>query len=101
MFGLSFEELIVLLVLALILFGPEKLPEVSAKLGHWVAKLRQAGTEFARAVHSYQFPEPPGLSPSLHCPHCGHKLKPEFVFCPHCGAKIEPPKDINGSRFSG
>ena len=33
MFGIGFGELIVLLVIALIIFGPEKLPEVAKTLG--------------------------------------------------------------------
>ena len=41
-------ELIVVLVLALIFFGPEKLPEVAASAGKFVRELRQA---FDAAAH--------------------------------------------------
>ena len=33
MFGLSISELVVVLVIALLLFGPKKLPEIARKLG--------------------------------------------------------------------
>lgn len=44
MFGLGFGELVVILILALILFGPGKLPKVGYALG---ASIR----EFKRATH--------------------------------------------------
>ena len=50
--GIDLPEIIIILVLALILFGPEKLPEYAAKLGRFVAHMRQASSEVtsARAV---------------------------------------------------
>ncbi|MBW1991481.1 MAG: twin-arginine translocase TatA/TatE family subunit [Deltaproteobacteria bacterium] len=96
MFGISFEELLVLLVLALILFGPEKLPEFAEKMGRWVAKLRQTSEEvsqhFQQAYHSFKPANPLRESPSYSfCPQCGQKLEPGFVFCPSCGRRL--PED--------
>jgi sec-independent protein translocase protein TatA len=48
--GLDIPEILVILVLALILFGPEKLPEYGAKLGRLVARLRQAGAEVTQPL---------------------------------------------------
>lgn len=45
MFGIDFEALLLLAVLAFILFGPQKLPEYAAKLGCLMAKLKQATAE--------------------------------------------------------
>lgn len=40
-FGINGGELIVLIVLALLLLGPEKIPEYTRALGDWVRKLRR------------------------------------------------------------
>jgi sec-independent protein translocase protein TatB len=40
-FGLSFGELVVLLIVAMIVIGPKDLPKVLRKLGYWSAKLRR------------------------------------------------------------
>jgi Sec-independent protein translocase protein TatA len=96
-FGISFEELIVLMILALILFGPEKLPEYSEKLGRLVAKLRQSSQEvtqqFHEAYHSYTPPNPFEESRST-CPKCNHKLEHNFSFCPHCGHMLKEQPDL-------
>lgn len=42
MFGLGAGELILVLVLALIFIGPEKLPEMATKLGKFVRQIRHA-----------------------------------------------------------
>jgi sec-independent protein translocase protein TatA len=81
--GFEIPEILILLVLALILFGPDKLPEYGAKLGRFVARMRQASSE-------NQPPPPP--SPLIHenfCHQCGHTLEPDFTFCPRCGRRLE------------
>ena len=40
MFGIGFGELILLLVIALIVFGPEKLPEVAETLGKFYRQVK-------------------------------------------------------------
>ena len=47
MFGISFPELIVVFVVALLAFGPERLPELARKLGKFSAELRR-GTDSLR-----------------------------------------------------
>ncbi|MDD5643393.1 MAG: zinc ribbon domain-containing protein [Syntrophales bacterium] len=91
MFGISFEELILLLILALILFGPERLPEMAQKLSHWLAKLRQASAD---VTQQYQHIINPALPPpkpreEFTCPHCACTMEQRFTFCPHCGRRHE------------
>jgi sec-independent protein translocase protein TatA len=42
MFGLGFTELIVILVVALIVFGPGRLPEIGGALGRGIRDFRKA-----------------------------------------------------------
>jgi Sec-independent protein translocase protein TatA len=90
-FGISFEELIVLLVLAFILFGPQKLPEYAATLGKFVAKVRQAGSEVTRQYQNpFQYPPEPTPPPAEStCPACQEKVAPDFIFCPKCGHRLK------------
>ena len=41
MFDIGFQELIIIFVVALIVFGPEKLPEIAKTLGKWVVEIRR------------------------------------------------------------
>jgi sec-independent protein translocase protein TatB len=42
----SFSDSIVLFILALLLFGPKKLPVLARELGKWVGEFRRASNEF-------------------------------------------------------
>jgi TatA/E family protein of Tat protein translocase len=51
MFGtLGGPELLLILVLALIVFGPRKLPEVGRSMGKMLAEFRKASHEFQRTI---------------------------------------------------
>ena len=41
MFDIGFQELIIIFVVALLVFGPEKLPEIAKTLGKWVIEIRR------------------------------------------------------------
>lgn len=41
MFDIGIQELIIIFVVALLVFGPEKLPEISRTLGKWVVEIRR------------------------------------------------------------
>jgi Tat protein translocase TatB subunit len=40
-FGISFSEILLIIIISLLIFGPEKLPEIAAKAGRMVALLRK------------------------------------------------------------
>jgi len=44
-FGISFTEIAVIATVALIVVGPQKLPDMLRTLGQWVRKLRRLTTE--------------------------------------------------------
>ncbi len=97
--GIDLPELLIILVLALILFGPEKLPEYAAKLGRFVAHMRQASSEVTKPLQQAITqasvpPMPPPPTPTQFlgahfCTQCGHTLEPDFLFCPQCGHRLE------------
>lgn len=48
--GIGPMELVLILMIALMVFGPEKLPEIGAKLGQSVRTVRKATREFSREI---------------------------------------------------
>ncbi len=50
MFGIGFTEIVVILVIALIVLGPEKLPELAKALGRAMKEFRTATDEIKRSV---------------------------------------------------
>jgi Tat protein translocase TatB subunit len=48
MFDIGFQELIIIFVVALLVFGPEKLPEIAKTLGKWVVEIRR-GVNIAKS----------------------------------------------------
>lgn len=53
MFGsLGFQEILVILVLALLIFGPRKLPEIGRTLGKSLAEFRRATNELKRSIEN-------------------------------------------------
>jgi sec-independent protein translocase protein TatA len=50
MLGYGMPELIIILVLALIVFGPQKLPEMARTLGRALAELKRTANDFKRSI---------------------------------------------------
>jgi sec-independent protein translocase protein TatA len=50
MFGYGMPELIIILVIALIVFGPQKLPDLARTLGRGLAEFRRAADGFKRSI---------------------------------------------------
>jgi Tat protein translocase TatB subunit len=50
MFGVSLPELIVIMVLGLLVLGPQRLPEVARTIGRLYGQLRRASEEFQRTI---------------------------------------------------
>ena len=45
MLGVSFSEIVMIAIVALIVVGPRRLPEILGQMGRWVAKIRRMTTE--------------------------------------------------------
>ena len=70
MFAFGFSEILVILVLALIVLGPERLPGVVRKVGRWVGRARAMARQFQEQLEeevdldgSRSRSAPPPLSP--------------------------------------
>ena len=50
MFGIGIPELVMILAVALIVLGPQRLPEVARMLGRAYAQLRRASEEFQQTI---------------------------------------------------
>jgi sec-independent protein translocase protein TatA len=72
MFGpLGGPELVLILVLALIVFGPRRLPEIGKSMGKLLSEFRKASHDFQRTIedeveaekYKVAAPEPPAAPP--------------------------------------
>ncbi|NJD56475.1 MAG: twin-arginine translocase subunit TatB [Nitrospirae bacterium] len=41
MFDIGFQELIIIFIVALLVFGPKKLPELARTMGKWIAEIKR------------------------------------------------------------
>jgi TatA/E family protein of Tat protein translocase len=59
MFGIGFQEMLIILVVVLIFFGPKRLPDLAKSMGKGIAEFRKASEEVKRGIDEAMKEEPP------------------------------------------
>jgi sec-independent protein translocase protein TatA len=90
MFGLGAQELMVILVIVLVLFGGSKLPDLAKSLGKSMKEFKK-GIGAESEGEPAPSPKPTAALPA--CTHCKNSLEAGWSHCPRCGTAVaqEPP----------
>lgn len=73
-FGIGPGELLLILIIALIVFGPGKLPEIGSALGRSIREFRRASNEFTAEIQrELRLEAPPAEAPSSKSADAGGK----------------------------
>jgi sec-independent protein translocase protein TatA len=81
--GLGFPQLIAICTIALLVFGPKKLPDAGKALG-------QAIRGFKTSLEAKDEPQADAKAIQAHasCPGCGKPVEGDAAFCIHCGRAL-------------
>jgi sec-independent protein translocase protein TatA len=87
MFGYNLTTLLIILVIALLLFGPRRLPELGDSIGKAIRSFKKAHDEPEVNPPKGDLPSS-AASQAVTCPQCHKELVGDFAFCPHCGNRL-------------
>lgn len=83
MFGLQPQDLLIILIVALLLFGPSKLPEIGKALGRTIREFQTGIKEASQALRE---PTPSPAATESKCRACNQPIPVGAKFCTECGA---------------
>ena len=87
-FGLQPTDLIGILIVALLLFGPKRLPEIGRSFGSMLREFRTATKEETQSPTGDTAPPRAveDAAATVPCRNCAKPIQPGMRFCPECGA---------------
>jgi sec-independent protein translocase protein TatA len=88
MFGYNITTLIIILAIALLLFGPRRLPELGDSIGKAIRSFKKAHEDPDSVSPPPEIPKDAGASQTATCPQCHKDYAGDVNFCPHCGQRI-------------
>jgi sec-independent protein translocase protein TatA len=89
MFGYNVTTLIIILAIALLLFGPRRLPELGDSIGKAIRSFKKAHEDpDAASTRTEIPPSSTTASQAATCAQCHKEVGGDFAFCPHCGGKM-------------
>lgn len=104
--GLGIPELLIILVVILVIFGPKNLPKIGSALGKTVKNVREgmegdddekksesnspiSSDDAVEVIEDDDDADAPAASSDVQfCGKCGAKNPADSAFCNHCGAKL-------------
>jgi TatA/E family protein of Tat protein translocase len=110
MFDIGLQELVLIFVIALLVFGPKNLPQLGRSLGRAMREFRRASDEFRSTIEtnlSMNEPDPPTLYPASEpapaptpTPAAASaEALPDAVLDPHAPASPAAPEPPHGEAY--
>lgn len=89
MFGIQPVHIIIVIVVAMLIFGPEKLPQMGRDLGRMLNQFRSGADEMTRTFRD-EVAKPPEqqLAEPKSCANCNAVNAGDATYCNKCGAKL-------------
>ncbi len=83
------QDLIVGLVIAVVLFGAKKLPELAGSVGKSLKEFKKGMTEATEEPSATAVQTKPAELPAAKmCPTCQTPLQTDWQHCPRCGGSV-------------
>ncbi len=93
MFGLGYQELLLILVIVLVLFGGSKLPDLAKSLGKSMKEFKKVIAAEPEEDSRSSSPPPSATVTSTAprtCSSCQSPMDVAWTHCPHCGTIVAP-----------
>lgn len=96
MFGIGFQEMLIILVVVLIFFGPKRLPDLAKSLGKGIAEFKKASEEVRKGIEDAVKEESVEEAPTPPEDLSGYGKAPGSAPAPEEPSKPEPAPPTGG-----